>query len=1262
MQDALRPEIAHSDDCPDCIITYSSSNSKIVRVDAVTGTLYGANTGSATVTASLEGGISASCRVTVRKAPTKVSLKISSSTLGVGDSAALSLGYSSGAYSYATALTSSDEGVACIDGLQVRAVGVGSTKLSARTYNGKSASLTVTVCPEPESIEFGGEAPLLGVGQSYAPDARVNAGSAGEVSFSIADGEAFASLSGATLTAIAPGEVLLSASTYNGVRAEQRVTIVPAPTALTLSADALALCVGERMEQPVVATQDSGALGGLRFRSSNSKVVSVNSTTGAIKGLRKGSATITVSTYNSVSAQYRVSVYYAPTKVKLSGRTRVGLGEDFTPALSATNKGAKTGAYTLTSNNPDVLLVDGHSVRAVGVGSAKLSARTYNGKSASLTVTVCPEPESIEFGGEAPLLGVGQSYAPDARVNAGSAGEVSFSIADGEAFASLSGATLTAIAPGEVLLSASTYNGVRAEQRVTIVPAPTALTLSADALALCVGERMEQPVVATQDSGALGGLRFRSSNSKVVSVNSTTGAIKGLRKGSATITVSTYNSVSAQYRVSVYYAPTKVKLSGRTRVGLGEDFTPALSATNKGAKTGAYTLTSNNPDVLLVDGHSVRAVGVGSAKLSARTYNGKSASLTVTVCPEPESISLPASVTIGVGQQTVLEAALNSGAAGAYSFSGSCEVAALSFDGILVGQAPGSCTVSVETYNGRRAECAVTVLPAPASLLLAEESLDIGLKEKREGALHVSLPEGCAGSYSFRSTNTRVLSIDSRTGKMTGVRTGTAYVYAVAYNGVQSPRCKVVVRNAPKSVKLSVPMRSFSVGQTQRAVVTLSSKSSGQWSLSSSDPETVAVGESGELYALREGSAKITVTTFNGKRASCDLTVAPAPSALEADVPGIYIGVGVDAQAAFHVNPGSYATLCYASSNPEIASVSESGTVRGVSEGRAVITATTQNGLQADVSVSVLPPPSEILPDFSDLTLRVGERMAVTFATVPDLIYSSFSYESSNSGVVRATPDGDIIGMKRGTATVTIRAQNGVCASMQVSVIGYNSERDVSVTAHRGGAGYSEENTMDAFRNAAEMGVKSVELDVRKTKDGQLVVYHNATIPSGKTTKKVADLTLNQLLKLNPNIPTLDEVMAYLSETDMEAMVELKVSGVERAVLECAEQNGMQERTTYGSFSSSVIQTIKKLRPESETIYIISNPTVFNDIVKNPSRLSFDAASVALGLLTEDAICSLHLSGKRVLAWTLNSIEEIQRAIEIGVDGVISDYPDLMKG
>ena len=665
--------------------------------------------------------------------------------------------------------------------------------------------------------------------------------------------------------------------------------------------------------------------------------------------------------------------------------------------------------------------------------------------------------------------------------------------------------------------------------------------------------------------------------------------------------------------------------------------------------------------MLLVDGRTVRAVGVGSAKISAKTFNGKSASLTVTVCPAPESISLPASLTVGVGQQVILEAALNSGAAGAYSFSGGSETAALSFDGILVGQAPGLCTVVVETYNGKTAECAVTVLPAPSHLCLAEENLDIGLKEKRDGALHVSLPEGSAGSYTFHSSNTRVVAVDAKTGRLTGVRTGTAYVYAVAYNGAESPRCKVVVRNAPKSVKLSVPMRVFSVGQTQRVTVTLSSKSSGQWTLSSSDPEVIAVGEDGELRALRTGRAEITVTTFNGKKASCVLTVAPAPSTIEADVPVVYIGINVDVQPGFHVNSGSYATLCYESDNPEIASVSGDGTVRGVSVGCAVVTATTQNGLQADVSVCVLPDPSEILPDYSEMTLHVGDRVAITFATVPDAVYTSCSYESSNPDAVGTTLDGNLLGLNRGTATVVIRAQNGVSASMQVTVIGYNDDRDVSITAHRGGAGAWEENTMDAFRHAAEQGVQTVELDVRRTKDGHLVVYHDKTIGSSRSKKNVADLTLEQLLKLNPNIPTLDEVLSFISETDMQAMIEIKVSGVEQEVLACAERNGMLNRSSYGSFSRDVIDEIRNQHPEAEAIYIVSDPTILSDMLKNPTGYPYDVASVKSSLLTEDVVRSLHLNGMRVFAWTVNTAEAIHSAIEIGVDGVITDYPDLLQ-
>ena len=89
---------------------------------------------------------------------------------------------------------------------------------------------------------------------------------------------------------------MLRVTAYNGVSADQTVTIVPAPTAVTLSSDSVTLCVKEKMAFPVEVTQDSGKLGGLRFTSSKSKTVSVDAHTGAIAGLRRGSATITVST------------------------------------------------------------------------------------------------------------------------------------------------------------------------------------------------------------------------------------------------------------------------------------------------------------------------------------------------------------------------------------------------------------------------------------------------------------------------------------------------------------------------------------------------------------------------------------------------------------------------------------------------------------------------------------------------------------------------------------------------------------------------------------------------------------------------------------------------------------------------------------------------------------------------------------------------------------------------------------------------------
>ena len=115
-----------------------------------------------------------------------------------------------------------------------------------------------------------------------------------------------------------------------------------------------------------------------------------------------------------------------PSKLKLHGRTELGVGETIVPAVSATNKGAGVGAYALSSSDPGVLAVDGNRVTAAAPGTAKLSVRNYNKKSASLNFTVRSAPSSVHFNAEAPVLGVGQTYTPSASVNEGAAGAIDF--------------------------------------------------------------------------------------------------------------------------------------------------------------------------------------------------------------------------------------------------------------------------------------------------------------------------------------------------------------------------------------------------------------------------------------------------------------------------------------------------------------------------------------------------------------------------------------------------------------------------------------------------------------------------------------------------------------------------------------------------------------------------------------------------------------------------------------------------------------------
>ena len=238
-------------------------------------------------------------------------------------------------------------------------------------------------------------------------------------------------------------------------------------------------------------------------------------------------------------------------------------------------------------------------------------------------------------------------------------------------------------------------------------------------------------------------------------------------------------------------------------------------------------------------------------------------------------------------------------------------------------------------------------------------------------------------------------------------------------------------------------------------------------------------------------------------------------------------------------------------------------------------------------------------------------------------------------------------------------------------------QEKTKVWAHRGASGYAPENTLDAFRIAAEMGADGIELDVQMTKDGELVVIHDETIDRVSDGRGyVKDYTYAELKQFNFNkthpefekeqLPTLEQVYLLIKPTNLIVNVEIKTGVVdypeiEDRVLALTERCKMSGRVIYSSFYHESIRKLKRLSPSARTGMLYSDGMI-------------DAVSYACGTVKADALhpadynvwqpgfleqckkkkCAVHV-------WTVNDEQQIRRLCEAGVDAVITNYPDLAK-
>ena len=239
------------------------------------------------------------------------------------------------------------------------------------------------------------------------------------------------------------------------------------------------------------------------------------------------------------------------------------------------------------------------------------------------------------------------------------------------------------------------------------------------------------------------------------------------------------------------------------------------------------------------------------------------------------------------------------------------------------------------------------------------------------------------------------------------------------------------------------------------------------------------------------------------------------------------------------------------------------------------------------------------------------------------------------------------------------------------------------IIAHRGAMGYAPENTIFAFKMAIELGANALELDLRQTKDCIPVVLHDATVDN--TTNGNGDVKIfnfQDLQKLDAGswfdikfsgekIPALQEVIDVLNDSII-LIIELKEGnetypGIEERVVALVKENEIESRTILKSFDPNVLRRLREIEPNIPLCYvyalripwlglIIDHGITFGSIY----NIDAEYLQPHRFFLSESFVKDAQSNGFKIISWGVNSSEAIIESLDYGVDGIETDYPDLV--
>ncbi len=260
-----------------------------------------------------------------------------------------------------------------------------------------------------------------------------------------------------------------------------------------------------------------------------------------------------------------------------------------------------------------------------------------------------------------------------------------------------------------------------------------------------------------------------------------------------------------------------------------------------------------------------------------------------------------------------------------------------------------------------------------------------------------------------------------------------------------------------------------------------------------------------------------------------------------------------------------------------------------------------------------------------------------------------------------------------------------LCFIVNSTIVAQPNQHPV-VIAHRGASGTAPENTLAAFEKGVAFGAHQIELDVHLSKDGEVIVIHDATVDrTTNGTGKVEELTLAELKKLdagswkdpafaNEKLPTLDEALKQVNGR-AKVLIEFKhgdklYEGIEQKVIDIVRQNQAESWIVYQSFHPKVIDKLTTLQTQVPVYLLIVGrmpllPFYYDDAIRFGSPFSRWKGKVK-GInpnerfATSAFINKAHKNGFEVFVWTVNKTEDMDKLKARGVDGLITNYPEKL--